>query len=226
VSIDELLAAGNLVEVDRGFGDGIESSDMRDHRLGMQKPLGHELERFANIVGVASRCTHHVVRLVVDIVEIEHRRETRIRGAREEVEAAVVAKEFVGHFDDAANRRKDEDIVEEFAAVELAESRDWVGDILRVDVDELDALGARLLRRDQLLCPIEPCLVDIGDDDASRFYAAVDRVVYGAEAHGPYCRKEGERTSSVDTHLVDVRSGLGVVLGMIGADNTGHWFGE
>jgi len=65
---------------------------MGDHRFRMQKPSGHHLERFFDVLGVAARGPHKVVRFIVDVVEVEIGREFWVGRTSKEVEATILAK--------------------------------------------------------------------------------------------------------------------------------------
>ncbi len=196
---------------------------MGDHRFGAQQTFGHEGEGLADVVGVAARSAHHVVRLIVHIVEVEQRGEVGIGRTREEVEAPVVGEELVGELDEAFDRRENEH-VEELAAVEFFQRVDGVENILGVDIDELDALGLGGFDGNELLGAVEARLIDVGHHDARGLNPAMNRIIDRPEAHRPHRGEKGKRAARANAHLMHIVPRPRMVLRVVGADDAGNGF--
>lgn len=224
--IDEFLAAGNFIEIDRRIRYGVEAAHVRYHRDRVESAVGHHLEGFLDIVRVATRGSDEVVGLVVHVVEVEQCGERRVGRAGEKIEATVRAEQPIAHLYDALHRREYEDVVEKLPPVQGLQMGCRVGDIFRINVMKLDAVALRLLDGEDRGRAREAGVVDIGDDDSRRLAGSVHRVIDGAHSHGAHACEEGEGSAFPDAHLVRVGAGLCMVLGVIGAHDAGDRLGE
>ena len=109
--VDKTLAAGDLEEVKRGPEGAVESAHVRDHHLGMKIALADPVDGVGHVLHVSTRIGDDVVVHVVDVVEVEGRRQLLVRRAGEEVEAAAEAQEVGALRDQRRHRREEEDVI-------------------------------------------------------------------------------------------------------------------
>ena len=224
VGVDEFLAALDFGEVEGGVGGGVESADVGDHHGGVDGAVAHELESLLDVVGGAAAGADDVGGGVVDVVEVEAGGEGGVGGAGEEVEAAVLAEDGVALLDDGCDGRHDEDVVVALAVGEGLESFDGV--FAGVEIDEPDAVLGGVFGSEDGGGAAEACVVDVGDDEEPWSARAVDEVVDESESHGAGAGEAGAGAALDDAHVVVVGAGVGVVLGVAGADDAAHGFAE
>ena len=80
VRVDQLLAAGDGREIQRGLDHGVQAADVRHEACGVHA-LAHQVEGFLHVVGVAAARADHVRGGIVDVVEVQGRLEIRLAGA-------------------------------------------------------------------------------------------------------------------------------------------------
>ena len=161
----------------------------------------------------------------MDVVEVEHGAELGVDGTGEEVQTAVPAQDLVGLFHHGADGGHAEDVIVSGTVGEVPELGHGVA-FPRVEEDQLDAEFRRVFGGEKLLGPGQPGVVDVGDHQQSRTAGAVDGVVDGAQSHGTHAREDGQLAAFDDAHAVLVAAAGGVVVGMEGAHDAGHGFGN
>ena len=200
---------------------------MRDHDRRVDRAGAHQAQGILQILRVAARRADHVVAHVVHIVEVHPGGEVGLRGAREEVEAAVEPEQRGGLLDQRGDRREDEDVVEALAARrQRPQGGGGGGEGGGVDVVQRDAARGGIRRREDRGGAVEASLVDVGDDEHRGPVRVVQGQVDRTEAHRAGAREHRHRSAGPQAHPVDVGAGGVVVVGLEGADDAGDRFGQ
>ena len=162
VVVDQLLAAGDLGQVQNGVNYAVQTANMGDHGCGVDLALVHHLDGFSQVVIVAAGGAHHMGVQVVNIVPVEVGLELRVGGACEEVQAAIVAQNTVGLLNQRLNGGEADDIVIAGAA---GQGPQVLGSTLHTGVDVVQFLAATLSLFHGVdgSSTSQASLVDIGD---------------------------------------------------------------
>ena len=222
LGVDELLASGDLRQVQDGVNNGVQTADVGNHRGGVDLAGGHHLDGFLHVAGVAAGGTDHMGVEVMDVVPVEFRLELAVGRAGEEVEAAVEAEDIAGLLNNGLYGGEADDIVVAGAAGELAQIVGVAAGLGRVDVVQLNAHFLRVLNGVDALGARESGVVDIGDDEQARTAVAVQCVVDGTEAHGADRGEHCHLAALNNAHLMLIGAGLSMVHGVERADDAAH----
>ncbi len=182
------------------------------------------MQRLAHVVGVAAGGAHEVMRRVMHVVEVEVGGQRGVGRAGEEVQAAVKGQNRVALLDDGGNGREHEHIV---VALAVGQAHQRLHRVLAgVGVDQLHAVLRSFVHRVDGSRAIQAVLVDVGHDQQAGLAVAVDGVVDGAQTHGARAGQNRHVAALADAHLMDIAAGLGVILGVEGADDAAQRLGQ
>ncbi len=106
LGVDQLLAAGNLRQVQNGIDNSVQTADVGDHGSGVDLAGGHHLNGFLHVAGIAAGGADHMGVEIMDVVPVEFRLELAIGRASKEVEAAVETKDIAGLLNDGRTGAK------------------------------------------------------------------------------------------------------------------------
>ena len=154
------------------------------------------------------------------VIEIERSLEVGLGRTGEEVQTAVERQNRVGLLDDCGYRREYEHVVVALPVGQRFQALDRIGHAARVHVFQLDAVLGRFLGRVKRGGAVQPRLVDVGHDHQLRLaVGAVNRIVDRGETHRADAGQNGHVTALLDLHVVLVRSGRDMIVGVHRADH-------
>jgi len=155
----------------------------------------------------------------VYVVEIERSFEVGLGRSCKEVQATIKSQDGICLFYYRNHRGKDKDIVVAFPACKRFQLGGGICHCAGIDIFQFDAIFGSLFWRVERCCTIQTALIDIGYYQQPRFPVfAVDGVIDCCQSHRTDTCQNCHATSVSNLHLVNIRSGGDVVVGMHGSD--------
>ena len=117
--ICEFFASGDLVEINDGLSNTVESTHMGDHSGWIKTALIHQIDIFEHIIRRTTAGTYNVCGSIMHIIEVEFGGKILFCRAGKEVKTAVCAKQCVALFDYGFYRRKYKDVIKPSAVCQF-----------------------------------------------------------------------------------------------------------
>ena len=220
--VDELLAAGNVGQVQGSLGYAVQTANMGYHCGRIQQACVHHLDSLAHIAGVASVGAYHMGAVVMNIVEVHGGGKCGIAGAGEEVQAAVIAQNSIRLLHKSPYGSKADYIIIAGAAGELSKSRNGIFHLAGVEVYQLYAHLAGMLRGEDALGTVNALLIYVSNYQQAGLDGIMQRIVYCTKTHGAYACQQRHLAALNYTHLMVIAAGYGMVHCVIGAYDAAH----